>query len=85
MTDSRIERAYLRMLAAKSLQWQRAWGDAYKSSTSMRNACQSVEAVRDRTGSRGEPVRVRQVGQRPVEATSGKQITTTVCGSANHV
>jgi hypothetical protein len=46
MTDSRVEKAYLRMLAAKSLQWQRAWGDGYKSSTSMRNACQSVEVVR---------------------------------------
>jgi hypothetical protein len=76
MTDQRIERAYLRMLAAKSLQWQRAWGDGLIAQTSMRNAREAVRVVRIPSGSRGEPDGLRQVGQRPVEATSVLDTTT---------
>jgi hypothetical protein len=40
--------------------------------------------ARDPSGSRGEPDGVRQVGQRPVEATSGTHATTNVCYEEGH-
>jgi hypothetical protein len=79
MTDARVNRAYLRMLAAKSLVWSRAWHDGYVSQVSMKKARDAVRVVRIPSGSRGEPDGLRQVGQRPVEATSGRHATTNVC------
>lgn len=44
--DQRIERAYQRMLAAKSVKWRHAWGDGFCANVSARNAMRSVAEVR---------------------------------------
>lgn len=44
--ERRIQRAYDRMLAAKSECWRHAWGDGFVANVSARNAMRSVAEVR---------------------------------------
>lgn len=44
--DRRIDRAYTRMLAAKSLAWRYAWGDLFALTVRSRNAMRTVAEVR---------------------------------------
>lgn len=44
--ERRIERAYQRMLAAKSRAWRYAWSDGFLANVSARNAMRSVAEVR---------------------------------------
>jgi hypothetical protein len=44
--DRRIDRAYTRMLAAKTTAWAHAWGDAFVANVSARNAMRTVAEVR---------------------------------------
>jgi hypothetical protein len=83
--DSRIYRADQRMVQAKCEKWCLLWRRMFYRLVDRRNAMAMVRAVRHPPITRDANGGLRQVGQWPVEATSGKQITTTVCGSANHV
>jgi hypothetical protein len=51
--DSRIERAYRRMLSAKTQPWRAAWCSGFIASVSVRNAMRSVEEVRELERERG--------------------------------
>jgi len=51
--EQRIERAYQRMLAAKTLAWRYAWGDAFVANCSARNAMRTVAEVRAIEKARG--------------------------------
>lgn len=44
--QARVDRTYNRMLAAKTLEWRHAWGDAFVASVSARNAMRTVAEVR---------------------------------------
>lgn len=44
--NRRIDRAYQRMLAAKTLAWRHAWGDGFVANVSARNAMRTVAEVR---------------------------------------
>jgi hypothetical protein len=50
---TRLERAYVRMLAAKSKAWEHRWGDAFVSLVRARNAQRSVAEVRELERQRG--------------------------------
>ena len=45
--ERRIQRAYDRMLAAKTEDWRHAWGDAFVANCSARNAMRTVREVRE--------------------------------------
>lgn len=49
----RIERAYVRMLSAKSNEWAYRWGDVFCSLIRARNAQRTVEEVRQLERDRG--------------------------------
>lgn len=51
--ERRIQRAYERMLAAKTTEWQHAWGDGFVANVSARNAMRSVAEVRQLERARG--------------------------------
>ena len=51
--ERRIERAYQRMLAAKSIEWRHAWGNGFVANVSARNAMRSVAEVRRIERARG--------------------------------
>lgn len=51
--ERRIQRAYDRMLAAKTECWRHAWGDAFVVSCSARNAMRTVAEVRAIEKARG--------------------------------
>lgn len=51
--ERRIQRAYDRMLAAKSVEWRHAWGDGFCANVSARNAMRSVAEVRQLERERG--------------------------------
>lgn len=44
--ERRIQRAYDRMLAAKTEDWRHAWGDGFVANVSARNAMRTVAEVR---------------------------------------
>lgn len=51
--ERRIERAYQRMLSAKSECWRHAWGDGFLANVSARNAMRTVAEVRAIEKARG--------------------------------
>jgi hypothetical protein len=51
--DRRVDRAYQRMLAAKTDDWRHAWGDGFVVSVRARNAMRSVAEVRAIEKARG--------------------------------
>jgi hypothetical protein len=51
--NRRIDRAYTRMLAAKTRDWRCAWADAFIVNVSARNALRSVAEVRAIERARG--------------------------------
>lgn len=51
--ERRIQRAYDRMLAAKSVEWRHAWGDGFVANVSARNAMRTVAEVRQIERERG--------------------------------
>jgi len=51
--NRRINRAYDRMLAAKTSRWRHAWGDAFVANCSARNAMRSVAEIRQLERARG--------------------------------
>lgn len=51
--ERRIQRAYDRMLAAKTEDWRHAWGDGFVANVSARNAMRTVAEVRAIERARG--------------------------------
>lgn len=51
--ERRIQRAYERMLLAKSTEWRHAWGDGFVANVSARNAMRTVAEVREIERARG--------------------------------
>lgn len=51
--DARINRAFVRMLAAKTREWSHRWGDAFVMNIRARNAQRSPNEVREIERQRG--------------------------------
>jgi hypothetical protein len=78
--DRRIYRADFRRRTARDAKWEMLWRGMFYRFVNERNARAMVGLVRHPGCTRDVQPGLRQLGQWPVEATSGKQSTTVVVG-----